>query len=188
MNGKLFIFSAPSGSGKSTIVQHLMTRDLGLSFSVSATSRAPRDHETQGVEYYFLTREEFRSKISEQAFIEWEEVYPGQYYGTLKSEVERIWNIGRHALFDIDVMGGIHLKERYGARACAIFVKPPSLEVLEQRLRARGTEDDASMAKRLEKAVYEMQFASEFDHILVNDHLERTLKEAEGLVKNFLNK
>ena len=186
MSGKLFIFSAPSGSGKSTIVQHLMKLGLGLTFSISATSRKPRPHEREGVEYYFLSPDQFRDQIGKQAFIEWEEVYPGQFYGTLKSEVERIWKQGQHALFDIDVMGGINLKKRYGERACAIFVMPPSLEVLEQRLRARNTEDIHSLKKRLEKAAYELQFANTFDHILVNDQLETSLKEAEGLVKNFL--
>jgi guanylate kinase len=188
MQGKLFIFSAPSGSGKSTIVQHLMTLDLGLSFSISATSREPRGHETNGTEYYFLTPEEFRSNIREQAFVEWEEVYPGKYYGTLKSELKRIWDMGRHALFDIDVMGGMNLKSLYGERACAIFIQPPSLEVLEQRLRLRGTEDEPSLRKRLEKAADEMQYASQFDHILVNDQLENTLDEAERLVRKFLSR
>jgi guanylate kinase len=187
MKGKLFIFSAPSGSGKSTIVQHLMRQELGLSFSISATSREPRPHETDGIEYHFLSPVEFREQIRKEAFIEWEEVYPGQYYGTLKSELERIWNNGQHALFDIDVMGGINLKKQFGERACAIFVSPPSVEELERRLRARNTEDAQSLKKRLEKAAYEMQFAPEFDHILINDHLETTLKKAETLVRNFLH-
>ena len=188
MQGKLFIFSAPSGSGKSTIVQHLMTLNLGLSFSISATSREPRGEESHGKEYYFLTPEGFRSKIEEHAFVEWEEVYPGQFYGTLKSELERIWDLGQHALFDIDVMGGINLKALYGERACAIFIQPPSMEVLEERLRLRGTEDESSLRKRLEKASDEMQYASQFDHILVNDQLEKTLKEAEILVRNFISR
>jgi guanylate kinase len=188
MQGKLFIFSAPSGSGKSTVVQHLMALDLGLSFSISATSREPRGEEINGREYHFLSPEAFRSKIREQAFIEWEEVYPGQFYGTLKSEVERIWDMGQHALFDIDVMGGINLKTRYGARACAIYIKPPSLEVLEQRLRSRGTEDETSIKKRLEKAAEELQYTPRFDHILINDRLENTLNEAERLVRKFLSR
>jgi guanylate kinase len=187
MKGNLFIFSAPSGSGKSTVVQHLMKQDLGLAFSISATSRDPRPHEKDGIEYYFLSPAEFRDQIAKQAFIEWEEVYPGQYYGTLKSELDRIWNEGHHALFDIDVQGGINLKKQFGERACAIFVKPPSLGELERRLRARKTEDAASLKERIEKAAYEMQFAPEFDHILINDHLETTLNEAVKLVRNFLN-
>jgi guanylate kinase len=187
MKGKLLIFSAPSGSGKSTVVQHLMKQELGLAFSISATSRDPRPHEKEGIEYYFLSPEEFRDQVSKQAFVEWEEVYPGQYYGTLKSELERIWGKGQHALFDIDVMGGINLKRQYGDRAFSIFVKPPSMEELERRLRARETEDAQSLRKRLEKAEYEMQFAPEFDHILINNQLDTALKEAERVVKNFLN-
>ena len=137
MEGKLFIFSAPSGSGKSTIVQHLMTLKLGLAFSISATSRNPREGEIDGREYHFISPWNFRKKIDNNEFLEWEEVYPGQYYGTLRSEVDRIWNLGQHAIFDIDVVGGINLKREFGNKACAIFVKPPSLEVLEQRLRSR---------------------------------------------------
>lgn len=186
MDGKLFIFSAPSGSGKSTIVQHLMTMDLGLAFSISATSREPRTSEKEGREYYFLSPETFRERISQDEFIEWEEVYPGKYYGTLRSELDRIWAEGKHALFDIDVMGGLNLKKQFGTAACAIFVSPPTLEVLEKRLRARGTDTEASIRERLAKAEEEMKFAPRFDHILVNDRLEKALAEAEALVKNFL--
>jgi len=187
MKGKLLIFSAPSGAGKSTIVQHLMKQDLGLEFSISATSRAPRTGETNGLEYHFITPEEFRDKIQEKAFIEWEEVYPDQYYGTLYSEVERIWKGGDHAIFDIDVVGGLNLKREYGDMACSIFIQPPSREILEQRLRSRGTDDEASLQKRLGKALYEMEHASRFDHIVVNDSLEKALAEAENLVRNFLD-
>lgn len=186
MEGKLFIFSAPSGSGKSTIVQHLMKQDLGLAFSISATSRQPREGEIDGREYYFISPDHFRERIRDHAFVEWEEVYPGQYYGTLRSELDRIWSRGEHALFDIDVVGGLNLKKEFGEKACAVFVEPPSLEVLEQRLRSRGTDKDDAIQKRLGKAEYEMQFAPQFDHIVVNDTLEHALAEAENLVRKFL--
>jgi len=186
MEGKLFIFSAPSGSGKTTIVQHLMKQDLGLAFSISATSRKPRAGEVNGRDYYFISPDHFRQKINDNAFIEWEEVYPGQYYGTLRSEVHRIWGRGEHALFDIDEVGGINMKKDFGEKACAVFVQPPSLEVLEERLRSRGTDDEDELQKRLGKAGYEMQFAPQFDHILVNDSLEKALSESEILVRNFL--
>ncbi len=188
MEGKLFIFSAPSGSGKSTIVQHLMTLKLGLEFSISATSRNPRKGEIDGREYHFISPWNFRKKIDNKDFLEWEEVYPGQYYGTLRSEVDRIWSQGQHAIFDIDVIGGINLKREFGNKSCAIFVKPPSLEVLEQRLRSRGADDETSLEKRLGKAEYEMSQAPHFDHILVNDSLEHALQNAESLVRGFLNK
>lgn len=186
MKGKLLIFSAPSGAGKSTIVQHLMKQGLGLAFSISATSRQAREGEEDGREYHFISAEAFRNRIAEEAFIEWEEVYPDQYYGTLFSEVERIWKHGNHAVFDIDVVGGMNLKKRFGDQACAIFVQPPSHEVLEQRLRSRGTDDEASLKKRLDKAIYEMDHATHFDHIVVNDKLEQALEEAEKIVKDFL--
>jgi guanylate kinase len=187
MKGKLLIFSAPSGAGKSTIVQHLIKLGLGLEFSISATSRESREGEKDGREYHFITPERFREKIQEGAFIEWEEVYPEQFYGTLYSEVERIWEKGNHAIFDIDVVGGMNLKKKYGDRACAIFVQAPSMEVLEQRLRARGTDDEASLLKRLGKARFEMTHASRFDHIIVNDSLEDALAEAEQIVYEFLS-
>ena len=186
MEGKLFIFSAPSGSGKSTIVQHLMKLNLDLAFSISATSRKSRNSEVDGREYHFISPELFQEKIDNNAFLEWEEVYPGQYYGTLRSEVNRIWNRGEHAIFDIDVVGGLNLKKEYGEKACAIFVQPPSLEVLEQRLRSRDTDDEKALEKRLGKAKYEMQFAPRFDHILVNESLDHALAKAENLVRNFL--
>lgn len=186
MEGKLFIFSAPSGSGKSTIVQHLMKLDLGLAFSISATSRQPREGEVHGREYYFISPEKFQQQIREHAFIEWEEVYPGQYYGTLRSELDRIWNKGQHALFDIDVVGGLNLKNEFGKKACAVFVEPPSLAVLENRLRKRGTDNEKALQKRLGKAEFEMRFAPRFDHVLINDSLEKALEEAETLVRNFL--
>ena len=188
MEGKLFIFSAPSGSGKSTIVRHLMKLNLGLAFSISATSRLPREGEEDGREYHFISPDSFRSKIDNNEFLEWEEVYPGQYYGTLRNEVDRIWNQGQHAIFDIDVIGGIKLKEEFGEKAAAIFVKPPSLDVLEQRLRLRASDDESSLEKRLGKAEYELSQAPSFDHILVNDSLEHALHEAEMLVRDFLQK
>jgi len=187
MEGKLLIFSAPSGAGKSTIVQHLLKLDLGLAFSISATSRQPRNDERHGREYYFMTPEEFRSKIDNHDFIEWEEVYPGHYYGTLHSELERIWDQGNHALFDIDVQGGLNLKKEFGEKALAVFVMPPSLQVLEDRLRNRATEEVDFLQKRIKKAESEMQYAPRFDRVLVNDQLSRTLKEAEYMVRNFLN-
>lgn len=187
MDGKLLIFSAPSGAGKSTIVQHLVKLDLGLEFSISATSRAPRAGEVDGREYHFISPDQFREHIGQNAFVEWEEVYPGQFYGTLRSEVDRIWKKGHHALFDIDVVGGTNLKREFGEKALSVFVRPPSLEVLEQRLRNRGTDDNLSLEKRLGKAAYEMGYASRFDRILVNDNLKQALDEAESIVRTFLS-
>jgi guanylate kinase len=186
MQEKLFIFSAPSGAGKSTIVQHLMKLDLGLEFSISATSRESREGEEDGREYHFISPEKFRSMIKEDAFIEWEEVYPDQFYGTLYSEVENIWKRGKHAIFDIDVVGGLNLKKKFGEQACAIFIQAPSQEALEQRLRSRGTDDEASLQNRLGKALFEIEYASRFDHILINDSLEKAMAEAEKIVIDFL--
>jgi len=187
MTGKLLIFCAPSGSGKSTIVGHLMQLDLGLAFSISATSRLPRKGEKDGREYLFITAEQFRQKIEAGEFVEWEEVYPGRYYGTLQSELDRIWKEGKHAIFDIDVAGGISLKKKFGHRALSVFVRPPSLEVLEQRLRDRRTEDEGAIKTRLGKAGLEMSYAPGFDVILVNDELEKALGEAEKMVRNFIS-
>jgi len=188
MEGKLLIFCAPSGAGKSTIVQHLMKLDLGLAFSISCTSRKPRQGELHGREYHFLTPRQFREKIEKKEFVEWEEVYPDQFYGTLKSEVERIWGEGYHALFDIDVKGGLNLKETFGKKALSIFVEPPSMEILEERLRSRGTDDEESLQKRIGKAAYEISFAPQFDRILINDSLKKALAEAEAMVGGFLSK
>ena len=188
MNGRLIIFSAPSGAGKSTIVRHLVSIGLGLEFSISATSREPREGEREGYDYYFISPSAFRKKIRNDDFIEWEEVYPGKYYGTLRSELERIWNKGKHVLFDIDVAGGLKLKKIYADSAMAVFVLPPSLAVLEQRLRERGTDHGDSLKERVEKARYEMGFAGQFDHVLINDRLEDTLREAEVLVRKFLGR
>jgi guanylate kinase len=186
MDGKLIIFCAPSGSGKSTIVQHLVKCDLDLAFSISATSRLPRAGEVDGKEYHFISPDLFREKIGANEFVEWEEVYTDQFYGTLRSEVERIWESGNHALFDIDVEGGMNLKQNYGDNALSVFVQPPSLEELEKRLRARGTDDETSLQKRIGKAEYELAFAPRFDYILVNDSLETALLEAEKLVGDFV--
>ncbi|MCA1746189.1 MAG: guanylate kinase [Bacteroidales bacterium] len=187
MQGKLIIFSAPSGSGKTTIVRHLLGRYPQLAFSISATSREPRRNEKEGVDYCFLTLDNFRKKIEEGEFLEWEEVYAGQYYGTLRSEVKRLRKAGMHVLFDIDVVGGIRLKQEFGSDALAIFVQPPSPELMEKRLRARGTDSEEQLQKRLGKAREELAYADKFDHVLVNDRLTDTLLEAEQLIENFIS-
>ncbi len=186
MKGKLLIFSAPSGSGKTTIVQYLLGLNLGLEFSVSATSRKKRDYEKHGKDYYFLSVEEFRRKIEMQEFIEWEEVYNGQYYGTLKQEVERIRDKGNHVIFDVDVVGGLNIKKMFGSEALAVFVRAPSLKVLEERLRARSTEDEDSLRKRINKSIEEMKSADQFDRVIVNDKLDKALLEAREIVTGFL--
>jgi guanylate kinase len=186
MKGKLLIFSAPSGSGKTTVVQHLIRLYPELEFSISATSRKKRNNETDGKDYYFLSVEDFRKKIENQEFIEWEEVYKGQYYGTLKMEVERIRNKGSHVVFDVDVVGGLNIKKLYGNNALAVFVKAPSVKVLEERLRARSTEDEQSLKRRIEKSIGEMSYADKFDCVLVNDRLDIALLDAEKIVADFL--
>lgn len=183
--GKLIIFSAPSGSGKTTIVRHLLKINAGFEFSISATSRAPRNTETDGVDYHFLSEEEFRGKINNHEFLEWEEVYPGTFYGTLKSEVERIRNKGKHVLFDVDVIGGINIKKFYGDEALAVFIQPPSIDELEQRLMRRSTDSPEVIRKRVQKAAYELTFAPNFDRILINGDLQASLAQAEKLVKEF---
>ncbi len=186
--GKLIIFSAPSGSGKTTLVHYVMEKIPKLSFSVSATSRPPRPGEKDGVDYYFISVEDFRRKIKEGAFVEWQEVYENQYYGTLKSEVEKIRARGHSVVFDVDVKGGVNIKKIYRDQALAIFVKPPSLKVLEERLRRRSTEDEESLRKRLERAAFELGFESRFDKVVVNDQLEKAQQEALHLVREFLEK
>ncbi|MBQ7222322.1 MAG: guanylate kinase [Bacteroidales bacterium] len=181
MRKKVVIFSAPSGSGKSTVVNHLMSKYPELELSVSATSRAPRGQEQNGKEYYFLTKEEFEAKIADNAFVEYEEVYDGVYYGTLKSETERIWKAGHIIIFDVDVKGGVNLKKIFGRKALSVFIKAPSIEVLRERLVRRGTDSEESIAKRIAKAEEELAYAPLFDRILVNDDLETCLKEAENL-------
>jgi guanylate kinase len=186
MKGKLVIFSAPSGAGKTTIVKHLLQQDLNLEFSVSATSREPRPGETKGKDYYFLSTEEFRKKIDNGEFLEWEEVYEGIFYGTLKSEVERIRDAGKHVIFDVDVVGGLNIKKFYGNEALAVFVKPPSVEELRKRLKNRSTESEEKIRMRISKAEKELEFAGRFDVIIVNNELSKALQEAEKVVSDFL--
>ena len=185
--GKLIIFSAPSGSGKSTIIQSLLNRDLNLSFSISATSRAPRGTEQNGVEYYFITPDEFRQRIANDEFLEYEEVYTGKYYGTLKSEVERILNSGKNVIFDVDVVGGLNIKKYYGNQALALFIQPPSVQELGKRLKSRATDAPDVIASRIAKAEYELSFAPQFDKIIVNDILENAQAEAYSLIRQFLD-
>lgn len=187
MKGKLIIFSAPSGSGKTTIVRHLLNKyTQQLAFSVSACTRPRRDHEIDGKDYYFLTLQDFRQKIADQQFAEWEEVYAGNYYGTLKAEIQRLWNEGKHVLFDVDVKGGLKLKEAYGEAALAVFVKVTSDEEIQRRLSGRGTETPQTLATRLAKVRYEQSFEHEFDRVLINDQLDVVLAEAEQLVQEFI--
>ncbi len=183
---KLLIFAAPSGSGKTTIVRHLLDRYPNLSFSVSATTRAKRAHERHGVDYYFISQEAFRRHIDHKDFAEWEEVYAGQYYGTLRSEIERIWAEGKDVIFDIDVHGAMRLKRKYGEQALTVFVKPPSHEALVERLRARGTENEETLTRRIAKAEEELGFENKFDVVLVNDVLEEALRRAETIAEPFL--
>lgn len=183
--GKLIIFSAPSGSGKTTIVKHLLSQNLNLEFSISATSRAPRHTEEDGKDYYFLSNDDFKSRIEKEAFLEWEEVYAGTYYGTLLSEVERIRNKGQHVLFDVDVVGGVNIKKYYGDEALSIFVKPPSVEELRNRLVGRSTDSEEVIQKRIDKAEYELGFESKFDYVLINDQLDVAFADAEKVVKKF---
>ena len=185
--GKAIIFSAPSGAGKTTIVKSLLGNKLPLSFSISACSRQKRENEINGKDYHFLSIKDFKQKINEQAFIEWEEVYENNYYGTLKSEIERIWNDKKHVVFDVDVVGGLNLKKHFGNNALAIFIQPPSMDVLFKRLRNRATESEASLNKRIDKAKHEMTYSSSFDSIIINDQLKETINVAEKKVKDFLN-
>lgn len=187
VKGKCVIFSAPSGAGKTTIVHHLLAQNIGLEFSVSACSRDPRPNEIDGKDYYFLGVEKFKYKIKEDAFVEWEEVYKDNFYGTLKSEVERIWRNGHSVIFDVDVIGGLNLKKIFGENALAVFVEPPSVEELENRLRGRSTETEDKITQRLAKAREEISFSDKFDSILINDTLDTACAEAEVLVKKFLN-
>ena len=188
LQGKCIIFSAPSGAGKTTIVHNLLTRDLGLEFSVSACSRDPRPNEVDGKDYYFLGVEGFKEKIDNAAFVEWEEVYTNNFYGTLKSEMERIWSQGKSVIFDVDVIGGLNLKKQFKDNALAVFVKPPSYEELEKRLRGRSTETEDKINQRMEKATKELAFAKEFDIVLVNDDLSTACDQAASFVREFLDK
>lgn len=187
MNNKVIIFSAPSGAGKSTVVNHLLGLHPELEFSISATSRAPRGQEKHGVEYYFFTAEEFRSMIAEDKFVEYEEVYAGSFYGTLRSEVERIWAKGHVIIFDIDVQGGVNLKRIFGDQAFSVFIQAPSVEILRERLIKRNTDTPEAIEKRVAKAASEMEFAAgKFDYTLINDDLQTALAEAESVVGRFL--
>lgn len=185
--GKLIIFSAPSGAGKTTIVRHLMQKDLNLHFSVSATSRQPRHNEEDGKDYYFISENSFKERIANNEFLEWEEVYKGTFYGTLKNEVEKIRLNGNHVIFDVDVIGGLNIKKYYGSEALAIFVKPPSVEELKKRLMSRSTETEEIITMRIAKAEKEMSYADQFDLIIINENLEDAFIEAENVVQKFIN-
>jgi len=186
---KLIVFSAPSGSGKTTIVRHLLEQtDLPLDFSISATTRAPRGAEKEGEDYYFLSQEAFKNKIEKGEFLEYEEVYPGLFYGTLASEVKRLWNENKAVLFDIDVMGGISIKKSFPAETLTVFVQPPSIKTLEERLRSRNTDSEETLKIRLSKAQQELDQAQSFDEIVINDNLSTALSQTEELVRSFLSK
>ena len=188
MRGKCLIFSAPSGSGKSTIVNWLLQHpELKMVFSISATSRAPRGTEKDGVEYFFLSADEFRARIANDEFLEYEEVYSGCFYGTLKEQVEKRLNEGMNVVFDVDVVGGCNIKKYFGSEALSMFIQPPSVEELERRLKARGTDSDEMIAKRVAKAGYELTFAPKFDVVIVNDNLEEAQQKALTVIKSFLN-
>ncbi len=185
MKRKVIIFSAPSGSGKSTVVNHLLAKCPQLELSISATSRPPRGSEKDGVEYYFLTNEEFERRIAGGEFVEYEQVYKGRYYGTLRSELERIWSKGHIIAFDVDVKGGVNLKKIFGNDALSVFIQAPSVEVLRDRLIKRGTDTPEAIEERVAKAAEEMRYAPQFDYVLVNDNLDVCLKEAEGLLDQY---
>jgi guanylate kinase len=188
MEGKLVIISAPSGAGKTTIVKHLLDSGLNLSFSVSATTRPFRGNETEGVDYFFLTVPEFRKKVENDEFVEWEEVYKDLLYGTLKSELERIWSKGNHVLFDVDAKGGINLKKKFGTDSIALFIMPPSVEELENRLMKRGTDSPEKIRMRVEKAKEEVNLANQFDTVIINNQLDRAKEEVVKIVSSFLGR
>lgn len=185
---KVVIFCAPSGSGKTTIVKHILSVDNRLAFSVSACTRNKRANEEHGKDYYFLSHEEFKQRITNNEFLEYEEVYGGNFYGTLKSEVDRIWAMGKAVIFDVDVEGGLNIKKHFGDKALAVFVKPPSVEVLEQRLRFRSTETEETLRVRIDKAVHELQYENKFEYVLLNENLDEALVVAENLITEFLTK
>lgn len=185
--GKLIVFTAPSGSGKTTIVRHILEKFDRTAFSVSATTRSKRPHEIHAKDYYYLSVETFKSWIEMQAFVEWEEVYAGQFYGTLKSEIDRLCESGKHVVFDIDVKGAMNIKKTYPQDTLTVFVRVPSMEELERRLRSRGNDNEESLKRRLAKSAHELTYEDQFDVVLINDDLEVTLKEAEDIVQNFLH-
>lgn len=188
MEGKLIIFSAPSGSGKSTIINYLLDQNLNLAFSISATSRDPRGEEMNGREYYFLSPDEFRERIANDEFLEYEEVYTDKFYGTLKSEVERLTKEGKNVIFDVDVLGGVNIKKYYGDRALSLFIQPPSVEELRKRLIGRATDAPEVIEKRIERAEFELSFAPQFDKVIVNDDLQKAQKETLDVIRQFLDK
>jgi len=185
--GKLILFAAPSGSGKTSIVKFLLSQNLPLRFSVSATTRPKRPNEKEGVDYFFLTKKEFQEKIDAGTFLEWEEVYAGTYYGTLKPEVDKLLEKGENVIFDVDVLGALNIKKIYGNQALALFVKAPSIEELVERLTQRGTENEESLKRRIEKANYELSFEKDFDITIINIHLEEAQNEARQIIMNFVN-
>ena len=187
MQGKAVIVSAPSGAGKTTIVKHVLIAIPRLEFSISACSRVKRDGETHGKDYYFISADDFKNKIGHDEFVEWQEVYPGSFYGTLKSEMDRIWSQGKVPIFDVDVVGGLNLKRFFGSSALAIFIQPPSVEILHQRLRNRGTETDESLQKRISKAEHELSFATSFDTIVINNELQVSTAKTILLIEGFLS-
>ena len=186
VHGKIIIFSAPSGAGKTTIVRHLLEKNECLTFSISATTRQKRKGEVDGKDYYFLSVEDFKKKINQKAFIEYEEVYEGLFYGTLKQEAERIWKMGKHIIVDVDVKGGVNLKNQFKKNALSVFIKTPNIATLEERLRNRNTESEAKLQERVNKAVEEMAYEQYFDKIIVNDQIENAFKEAEAIVEAFI--
>jgi guanylate kinase len=188
MYQKIIIFSAPSGSGKTTILKELIQSDLQLAFSISATSRKQRTDETNGKDYYFLLPQQFKDKIEQGAFLEWQEVYENQFYGTLKSEISRLFKLNKNVVFDVDVLGGLNIKRYYGEQALAMFIMPPSLDVLRQRLITRGTETLESLEKRLKKAEYEISFAKQFDVVLINDKLKQSIDSSYQIISDFLKR
>jgi len=188
MEGKLLIFSAPSGSGKTTIVKKILEKNPNLEFSISATSRPRRENEIDGKDYYFLSINDFKTKIKNDEFVEWEEVYQNRFYGTLKSELERIWSEGKHVVFDVDVIGGLNIKKKYPEKALAIFVMPPGIEELERRLRLRSTDSSEDIKTRIGKANEELKYADKFDMIIINDNLEKAIQESEHVVHKFIKK
>jgi guanylate kinase len=186
MTGKIVIISSPSGAGKTTIVHHLLKTHSNFMFSVSATTRPSRNGEIDGKDYYFLSEEEFKKRITANEFAEWEEVYKDRFYGTLKAEIERIWQTGKTGIFDIDVKGALSLKKVYGSQALTIFIAPPSFETLEERLKKRGSESPEALKERIERAAFEMTYQTKFDHYVVNDDLDKAIAQTEKLIEMFI--